>query len=305
MWQFAEAVRGLADGCQELGIPVTGGNVSFYNQTGAVAIHPTPVVGVLGILDDVAQRIPMGFSHAGDVVFLVGETSAELSGSEWAWVTHEHLGGRPPKVDFAREQTIGSVMARAAETGLVRSAHDLSDGGLAQALVEACLRNDLGATVTLPEGIEPFVALFSESAGRVLVSVPRGHRGAFEAVAAEHDLPATELGTVEAEGADLTISGQFAVPLAELRAAWSATLPKLFGGAADAVEVADAAAEGAADAEPAAADAEAIVSAEPAVSPHADAAAQADTQAEANAETEADTEADAATAVHEKPVKKK
>src|SRR4029450_2906556 len=91
MWQFAEAVRGLADGCQELGIPVTGGNVSFYNQTGAVAIHPTPIVGVLGVLEDVARRIPMGFSHEDDLLFLLGETTAEFSGSEWAWVTHNHL----------------------------------------------------------------------------------------------------------------------------------------------------------------------------------------------------------------------
>ncbi|BCB80751.1 hypothetical protein Pflav_071610 [Phytohabitans flavus] len=99
MWQFAEAVRGLADGCVELGIPVTGGNVSFYNQTGAAAIHPTPVVGVLGVIDDVAQRVPMGFpkpaNPEGDIIFLLGETRLELSGSEWAWVEHEHLGGVP------------------------------------------------------------------------------------------------------------------------------------------------------------------------------------------------------------------
>src|SRR4051794_30566137 len=107
MWQFAEAVRGLADGCQQLGTPVTGGNVSFYNQTGAAAIHPTPVVGVLGVFDDVARRIPMGFPSLnagsegsgatgdGDQIFLLGETACELSGSEWAWVTHGHLGGRP------------------------------------------------------------------------------------------------------------------------------------------------------------------------------------------------------------------
>lgn len=225
MWQFAEAVRGLADGCQELGIPVTGGNVSFYNQTGAVAIHPTPIVGVLGVLEDVAKRIPMGFSHEGDILFLLGETTAEFSGSEWAWVMHEHLGGRPPKVDFGREQAIAGLMARAAESELVRSAHDLSDGGLAQALVESCLRKGIGASVAVGE--DPFVALFSESASRVLVSVPIGHRQAFEALVAEQEIPLTVLGATG--GKALVVKDQFEVPLDELRSAWSDTLPKLFG----------------------------------------------------------------------------
>ncbi|HCU51925.1 MAG TPA: phosphoribosylformylglycinamidine synthase subunit PurL, partial [Micromonosporaceae bacterium] len=225
MWQFAEAVRGLADGCQELGIPVTGGNVSFYNQTGAVAIHPTPIVGVLGVLEDVAKRIPMGFSHEGDILFLLGETTAEFSGSEWAWVMHEHLGGRPPKVDFGREQAIAGLMARAAESELVRSAHDLSDGGLAQALVESCLRKGIGASVSVGE--DAFVALFSESASRVLVSVPIGHRQAFEALVAEQEIPLTVLGATG--GKALVVKDQFEVPLDELRSAWTDTLPKLFG----------------------------------------------------------------------------
>jgi phosphoribosylformylglycinamidine synthase II len=225
MWQFAEAVRGLADGCQELGIPVTGGNVSFYNQTGAVAIHPTPVVGVLGVLDDVAQRIPMGFSQADDVLFLLGETTAEFSGSEWAWVTHEHLGGKPPRVDLAREQTLASLMQRAAVSGLVHAAHDLSDGGLAQALVESALRKNIGATVTLAG--DPFVALFSESASRILVAVPVGHRQAFEALVAEHEIPYSAIGVTG--GQSLAFRDQFEVPLDELRTAWSETLPKLFG----------------------------------------------------------------------------
>ena len=226
MWQFAEAVRGLADGCLELGIPVTGGNVSFYNQTGAVAIHPTPIVGVLGVLDDVALRIPMGFDHDGDIAFLLGDTKAELSGSEWAWVTHQHLGGRPPKVDFAREQALAALMARAAELQVVRSAHDLSDGGLAQALAESALRKGFGVSIALPEGADPFVSLFSESAGRVLVSVSLGHRQAFEALAADFEVPITALGVTG--GSSFKVKGQFEVPLDELREAWSGTLPKLF-----------------------------------------------------------------------------
>ncbi|WJK41536.1 phosphoribosylformylglycinamidine synthase subunit PurL [Solwaraspora sp. WMMA2056] len=238
MWQFAEAVRGLADGCAELGIPVTGGNVSFYNQTGAAAIHPTPVVGVLGVLDDVAQRVPMGFvppSHAdGDLIMLLGETNLELSGSEWAWVTHQHLGGTPPKVDLAREQALGTVLAEAARVGHITSAHDLSDGGLAQALVEACLRRGIGARVALPpefaDGSMPFVFLFSESAGRAMVAVPRGHEKAFAALCVEHGLPWTMIGVTDPGARLLEVRDQFTVGLDELRAAYTGTLPALFSG---------------------------------------------------------------------------
>ncbi|WP_239140594.1 phosphoribosylformylglycinamidine synthase subunit PurL [Actinoplanes campanulatus] len=237
MWQFSEACRGLADGCLELGTPVTGGNVSFYNQTGAAAIHPTPVVGVLGVFDDVSRRIPMGFpppaKAGGDLLFLLGETRVELSGSEWAWVTHGHLGGRPPKVDLAAEQALAKVMAQASRSGLVSAAHDLSDGGLAQVLVESTLRRGIGAKVTFPQdGNSPFVHLFSESAGRVLVAVPRGHDKAFLALVAEHGVPVTPLGVTSEEPA-LQVEGQFSIPLDELREVWSSTLRNLFGGTAE------------------------------------------------------------------------
>ena len=139
MWQFAEACRGLKDGCAELGIPVTGGNVSLYNQTGETAILPTPVVAVLGVIEDVTRRTPTGFPAGGHQVLLLGETREELSGSEWAHVVHGHLGGTPPGVDLAAERALSEVLVAA--TGVVSSAHDLSDGGLAQALVESCLRH--------------------------------------------------------------------------------------------------------------------------------------------------------------------
>ena len=142
MWQFAEACRGLADGCRELGIPVTGGNVSLYNQTGETAILPTPVVAVLGVIDDVTRRTPSAFVAPGERVLLLGETREELSGSEWAHVVHGHLGGLPPMVDLAAEQALAELLREA--VGLVTSAHDLADGGLAQALVEASLGNDVG-----------------------------------------------------------------------------------------------------------------------------------------------------------------
>ncbi|HYN97557.1 MAG TPA: phosphoribosylformylglycinamidine synthase subunit PurL [Pilimelia sp.] len=247
MWQFAEAVRGLADGCLELGIPVTGGNVSFYNQTGAAAIHPTPVVGVLGVLEDVAQRVPMGFTSDGDAIVLLGDTRVELSGSEWAWVTHEHLGGEPPRVDLARERVLAGVLAEAARVGHITAAHDLSDGGLAQALAESCLRRGKGARIAVPDefadGSGPFVFLFSESAGRAIVSVPRGHEKAFAGLCEERGLPWTVIGVVDSSVAALDVRDQFSIGLDELRTAYTATLPELFGQAA-AVAAAEATAPG-------------------------------------------------------------
>ena len=251
MWQFAEAVRGLADGCAEMGIPVTGGNVSFYNQTGAAPIHPTPVVGVLGVLENVAERVPMGFQPRGgsdhDLIFLLGETRPELSGSEWAWVTHGHLGGVPPRVDLEQERALGALIAAAARVGHLTSAHDLSDGGLAQALVESCLRRNVGARIALPEehaeGTLPFVYLFSESTARALVSVPRGHDKAFAALCAEYGVPYTPLGVTDPGAGVLEIRGQFEIGLDELTEAYTSTFPRLFGaveaGAVEAATVVD------------------------------------------------------------------
>jgi phosphoribosylformylglycinamidine synthase len=226
MWQFAEAVRGLADGCQALGTPVTGGNVSFYNQTGDVAIHPTPVVGVLGVIDDVRRRTPVGFQQSGDAIYLLGETLEELSGSEWAWVVHRHLGGRPPLVDLDAERRLAEVLVAASRDGLVHAAHDLSDGGLAQALVESCLRYSVGARIALPAGADPFVLLFAESAARAVVAVPSGADTAFTALCAASEVPCTRLGVVDADSAALEVADQFSLPLTELRVAHESTLPR-------------------------------------------------------------------------------
>ena len=224
MWQFERTVAGLVDGCRELGLPVTGGNVSFYNQTGAVAILPTPVVAVLGVLDDVRRRVPSGFAGPGRSILLLGDTREELSGSEWAHVVHGHLGGRPPRVDLSAERVLAELMRTAVAAGLVESAHDLSDGGLSQALVECCLRHGVGARVRLPDGVDPFVGLFSESAGRALVSVPGETEQAFLAAATEHGVACVRLGGTDA-APGLQVEGLFDLPLEELRAAWSATLP--------------------------------------------------------------------------------
>ncbi len=228
MWQFAEAVRGLADGCRALGIPVTGGNVSLYNQTGDTAILPTPVVAVLGTIDDVRRRVPTGF-RPGQVVLLMGETREELSGSEWAHVVHGHLGGLPPRVDLAAEQALGSLLAEAGAEGLVAAAHDVSDGGLAQTLVEASLRHGVGVQVALED--DAFVALFAESTARAVVALAPEDEERVVALAAAHQVPVSRLGSTTAAGPDaaLEVQGRFTLPLAELREAWTATLPAALG----------------------------------------------------------------------------
>jgi phosphoribosylformylglycinamidine synthase subunit PurL len=220
MWQFEQSVTALADGCKDLGTPVTGGNVSFYNQTGTTPINPTPVIGVLGIIDDVNDRLPVGFAD-GARILLLGDTRDEFGGSEWAWTIHGHLGGRPPAVDLAREQLLAELLVEGAKQRSIRAAHDLSDGGLAQALVESCLAGNVGAEIALTG--DPFVALFSESAGRAIVAVTDDR---FEQLCAERGLPVTELG--RATGTALQIDGVLTVDLAELRSTHEETLPKLF-----------------------------------------------------------------------------
>nr|WP_296774448.1 phosphoribosylformylglycinamidine synthase subunit PurL [Rhodococcus sp. (in: high G+C Gram-positive bacteria)] len=230
MWQFQQAVRGLADGCVTLGIPVTGGNVSFYNQTGSEAILPTPVVGVLGVIDDVHRRIPTGLGlEPGETLILLGDTYDELDGSIWSQVEHDHLGGVPPKVDLAREQLLADILLASSRDGLVSAAHDLSEGGLAQAVVEAALAGETGCRILLPEGADPFVALFSESSGRVLVAVPRTEETRFTGMCTARSLPWTRIGVVDEGSDEIEVQGQFSVKMTELRETFESTLPRLFG----------------------------------------------------------------------------
>lgn len=238
MWQFSQAVRGLADGAVALGIPVTGGNVSFYNQTGTAAILPTPVVGVLGVIDDVKRRIPTGLgAEPGETLILLGETHDEFDGSIWAKVTADHLGGLPPAVSLERERLLAEVLTAASRDGLVSAAHDLSEGGLIQTVIEAALAGETGCRIVLPEpcedGAAAFVFLFSESAGRVLVAVPRTEESRFTAMCQARGLPSTRIGVVDQgpEGGEaaVEVQGLFTVSLEELRRTSEGVLPGLFG----------------------------------------------------------------------------
>ncbi len=223
--------RGLADGCRALGMPVTGGNVSFYNQTGGTAILPTPVIGVMGLFDDVERRTPSGFRAADDAVYLLGDTADEFGGSAWSWIVHRHLGGAPPAVDLQREAVLATVLVAGAREGLLTSAHDVSDGGLAITLAEMCLRFGFGARIDVSQVGDPFVALFSETAGRAVVAVPALHEQRFIELCAAGELPCRRIGVVASAGeaAGLEVAGVLALPLEQLRAAHEDTLPALLG----------------------------------------------------------------------------
>lgn len=230
MWQFARAVEGLADACHYLGIPVTGGNVSFYNQTGDAPINPTPVVGVLGVHDDVRRRANMSLTTDGATLALLGETREEFGGSEWAHVVYGHLGGLPPLVDLKAEAALASVLVNAIRDGLVTVVHDLSDGGLSQTLVESCLRGGLGARITLPG--DPFVALFSESVARAMVAVRPGAEARLAALCESAGVPVTQIGVAGGDALSVTGIGPdgdqqelFSIPLYELREAHERMLP--------------------------------------------------------------------------------
>ena len=258
MWQLVEAITGLADACKTMGVPVTGGNVSLYNSHGKVkgridsSINPTPVVGVLGVMEDVRRANPSGWFEEGLAIVALGETRDELDGSAWARVVHDHLGGQPPRVDLEAEMALGRVLVALSEADgpdapdggrLVRAAHDCSAGGLIQTLVDAVLRHGVGASIDLTQlqgrdDVDDFTALFSESGARALVAVPEWAVEAVVAAAETEDVAWARLGTTGGDmlvvsGGDVLSDGGAGRPLvldlAELREGAEATLPELFG----------------------------------------------------------------------------
>ena len=221
MWQFAETVRGLADGCLEMGLPVTGGNVSFYNQTGDVAILPTPIIGVLGVIQDVRTRMPMSFDVAGLELYLLGQTRADLAGSQWAYL-HNERGGQAPLANLKNEMSLIDFLLES--QSLCSARHDVSQGGLTATLTEMVLENNIGATITLEGDLA--TALLSETPGRVVVAVQKENAPALLALASKDKITVTKIG--ETGGESLTIN-DVVLDLTELRAAFMETFPKLFG----------------------------------------------------------------------------
>ena len=232
MWQFREAVHGLADGAAELNIPVSGGNVSFYNQTGETPILPTPVVGVLGVIEDVSKANPHDVPATEEEFSLVllGETFDEFGGSVWQDISGAGLGGVPPKVDLANEERLAQFFADAADNGGVTAAHDLSEGGLSQAVFEMLQASGKGADLDLEAVHEDaFTALFAESASRVLVAVTTDRADALVERAGAAGVPAALIGRTNADG--ILRFGAEQLEIAQLRDAWADTLPSHFAAA--------------------------------------------------------------------------
>ena len=220
MWQFAESVRALADGALEMGLPVTGGNVSFYNQTGSNAILPTPVIGVLGVIDDVRKAISYKFNGEKELI-LLGETLEELSGGEWA-DRQNHLGGIPPRVDLKKEMMLAEFIH--AQRDYIAAAHDLSDGGLAVALLEMLLHSETGAKISIHG--DPFMHLFSESAGRILLAVDPEDSNYLVGKATDAGITTTRLG--KSGGENFEITGVLTISMMHIREAHQQTIPALF-----------------------------------------------------------------------------
>ena len=220
MWQFAETVRGLADACLEMGLPVTGGNVSFYNQTGDVAILPTPIIGVLGVIDDVRTRTLMAYKESGLSLYLIGETKSDFAGSEWAFM-HGKRGGIAPTTDIPTAMRLNELLIAGRTEKVFVAAHDLSQGGLAATITEMALKHRIGAKLALNnEALE----LFSETPGRVLVAVKDDQK--LVALCNKFAIPVTKLG--ETGGNKLEIN-ETEITLDELADAYYGTFAKLFG----------------------------------------------------------------------------
>ena len=193
-------------------------------------------MGVLGVIDDVARRIPSAWQDEGNNIYLLGYTRTELDGSAWAGTIHNHLGGVPPVVDLAQEKELADLLQGAAIESLILSAHDLSDGGLGQALAESVMRFGVGARVWLDEiierdGVDAATALFSESTGRVIVSVPREDDVRFLGLCEARNYPVLRIGVTDQGGADAKLDVQvlFEVSVEEIRQRSNETLPKYFG----------------------------------------------------------------------------
>ncbi len=216
MWQFARAVDGISDACRAFDVPITGGNVSFYNETEGRGIFPTPVIGVVGVLQDKTQKVSHHFKGNGDLIYLAGETTDEVGGSQYLKISHQIIRGLPPRLDLERERTVQAFTREAAAKRLLRSAHDVSDGGLAVALAE-CLFGPLGertgASVAFdcPGRVDRL--LFSEGQSRMLLSVQRCDAESMERLAEHYNVPLSRLGVTGGEELQLQINGVDAISI--------------------------------------------------------------------------------------------
>jgi phosphoribosylformylglycinamidine synthase len=235
MWQFAKAVEGMAAACRALDIPITGGNVSLYNETDGRAVLPTPVLGVVGLIEHADRVVRRAFRTAGDAIVLLGESHAELGGSEYLHVMHGLIRGVPPALDLNREKALQQLLVEAAAAGLIQSAHDCAEGGIAVTTAESCFDTGLGAAVNLPTVVasnrfEEIATLFGESASRVLVSVRPDQVAELQARARAAGVPAAQIGSVGGDCIQLSIAGQVVVDesLMEAEQIWAGAIGSYF-----------------------------------------------------------------------------
>ncbi|MCJ8014077.1 phosphoribosylformylglycinamidine synthase subunit PurL [Paenibacillus sp. KQZ6P-2] len=228
-WQMEQAVDGMAEACRVLDTPVIGGNVSLYNENASGAIYPTPVVGMVGLLHDTDHITTQGFKQEGDVIFLLGTTRAELGGSEFQYAVHGVTEGRPPQLDLDTEKKLLAGVLGAIQGGLVNSAHDLSEGGLAVALAESCISGLIGAHVTLSSELRNDLALFSESQSRILLSTSKKQADKLQAYLSEQGVPVTLIGSVGGESLVVEINDAPALneTVEGLRQVWEDAIPCL------------------------------------------------------------------------------
>ncbi|HYZ10284.1 MAG TPA: phosphoribosylformylglycinamidine synthase subunit PurL [Actinomycetota bacterium] len=224
MWAFRETVRGMGDACRALGAPVTGGNVSFYNESEDSSVPPTPIVGMLGLLED--HRLRLGSAlRPGMALYLLGETFAELGGSEYAETILGVVRGRPPGLDLRREAALVTLLVEAAGRKVLAGAHDCSDGGLAAALAETAIAGDCGFAVSLPNHLPPHVWLFSESASRAVVWLLRSSATDLETLAEARGVPIERIG--ESGGPRMVVGDEVDIAVTEAAAVYEDAIPRL------------------------------------------------------------------------------
>jgi phosphoribosylformylglycinamidine synthase II len=240
MWQIGEAVRGIGDACRALDAPITGGNVSLYNETEGRAIFPTPVLGVVGLLEDASKTVTRMFKTEGSAVVLLGDNLGEIGGSEYLATMHNLVAGRAPKLDLKREKALQSLIVKLIRDGCVESAHDCSEGGLAVAIAECTFDSGgMGVTANVtavtdepsanpPSSLEINATLFGESASRIVVSVASSHLDTVIRAAKEAGITASEIGRVGGERIRISVSGQLAVDSAvtDAETAWATAIEK-------------------------------------------------------------------------------
>jgi phosphoribosylformylglycinamidine synthase len=221
-WQFTNSVQGIAKACSELNTPVIGGNVSFYNESPQGAIYPTPIIGMVGLLDSIEDRITMNFKDEGDAIYLLGETKEELGASQYLKIKEERVDGKVPDIDLAFEAKVQKTLRKAVKAGIVKSAHDCSEGGLAVAIAESCFENELGAEIDIKTELSEKALLFGESQSRIILSLDKNDENTLTKLAAKNEIPFQKLGYTK--GDSLQFNNLLNLNVKEMKKEWETAI---------------------------------------------------------------------------------